>query len=92
MSGLHDRRDEFDLLRAQVAERLRTRRFLDYRESAGWAGQAAPVVDAIREISEKAPSRPLALLIQRAIDSLVKVILNSDDSDGMIGELVRDLS
>ena len=91
MTRSRDAGEELEWLRAQVAERLRTRRFLDYRESAGWADLAAPVVQAIREVAEESPSRQLVLLIQGAIDSLVKVMLNADDSDGVIGELTRDL-
>ena len=37
------------------------------------------------------PSRALVELLQRAVGHVVKVILHADDSDGLIGDLARDL-
>jgi hypothetical protein len=78
-------------LRAEVDSGLRTRRFLGYRESAGWASQARPVVEGIRSVVQSSPSAELVALIERSIGHVVKVILHADDSDGLIGDLAREL-
>src|SRR5687767_9045803 len=46
-------------LRAEVDRGLRTRRFLGYRESAGWAGAARPLVAELEKAVESSPSRSL---------------------------------
>lgn len=74
-----------------VVDRLRTRRFLGYYESRRWADEAAPAVDALRQELATAPSKELVALIERAVGRVVKVILQADDSDGLIGDLARDL-
>ena len=78
-------------LRAEVDRGLRTRRFLDYRESAGWALAARPIVAELEKAVEASPSRALVELLQRAVGHVVKVIMHADDSDGLIGDLARDL-
>jgi len=78
-------------LRAEVDRGLRTRRFLDYRESAGWAFGAKPVIAELENAVEAAPSRSLVELLQRAVGHVVKVIMHADDSDGLIGDLAREL-
>ena len=78
-------------LRAEVDRGLRTRRFLDYRESAGWAGAARPIVTELGQAVDASPSRALVELLQRAVGHVVKVMLHADDSDGLIGDLARDL-
>lgn len=80
-----------DPLRAAIDSGLRTRRFLGYYESREWAIQAAPVVDAVRNAVATSPSADLVILVERAIGRVVKVILQADDSDGMIGDLARQL-
>jgi hypothetical protein len=80
-----------DDLRAEIDTGLRTRRFLGYYESRAWAIEAAPVIEAIRSALAEAPSAELVALIERAVGHVVKVILHADDSDGMIGDLARDL-
>ena len=80
-----------DELRAEVDTGLRTRRFLGYYESRAWANEAAPVVEAIRSALVEAPSAELVGLVERAVGHVVKVILHADDSDGMIGDLAREL-
>jgi hypothetical protein len=79
------------VLTAAVDDGLRTRRHLDYWGSSAWARDAAPVVDALAEEVDAAPSADLVALLQRAAGHLVKVILRADDSDGTIGELCRDV-
>jgi hypothetical protein len=54
-------------LRAEVDRGLRTRRFLDYGESAGWAGAARPIVAELKKAVESSPSRALVELLQRAL-------------------------
>ena len=78
-------------LRAGVDRGLSTRRFLGYRESSEWARGARPVVDELRLAAEQAPSNDLVLLLERAVGRVVKVILRADDSDGLIGDLAREL-
>jgi hypothetical protein len=70
---------------------LRTRRFLDYHESAGWARAAHPVVAELENAVEASPSRSLVELLQRTVGHVVKVIMHADDSDGLIGDLAREL-
>ena len=79
------------VLKAAVDDGLRTRRHLDYWGSSAWARDAAPVVDALAEEVTSAPSAELVVLLQRAAGHLVRVILRSDDSNGMIGDLCRDV-
>ncbi len=79
------------VLAAEVDSGLRTRRHLGYWESSEWAGEAQPVVAALAEVVEAGPSRELVELLQRAVGHVVKVILRADDSNGMIGDLARDL-
>lgn len=86
-----DDQDRLAVLRAAVDSGLRTRRHLDYRGASSWASDAAPVVDALAAEVAQRPSAELVVLLQRAVDHVVKVILRADDSSGMIGQLVRDL-
>ncbi|MHB8438213.1 MAG: hypothetical protein ACYDD4_03515 [Acidimicrobiales bacterium] len=79
-----------DELKAAV-DGLRSRRFLGYYESRTWALEAAPVADMVRQAVATAPSAELIGLIERAIGRVVKVILQADDSDGLIGDLAREL-
>lgn len=83
--------ERLTVLRAAVDEGLRTRRHLDYRGSSVWARDAAPVVDALADEVAAAPSSELVVLLQRAAGHLVKVISWADDSDGMIGDLCRQV-
>ena len=78
-------------LKAEIDRGLRTSRYLGYRESGGWAMQARPIVEAIGEAVDSSPTAELVLLIERAIGHVVKVILKADDSDGLIGDLAREL-
>lgn len=83
--------DRIAVLKAAVDDGLRTRRHLDYWGSSSWAKDAAPVVDALAEEVSVAPSAELVVLLQRAAGHLVKVILRADDSNGMIGDLCREV-
>ena len=78
-------------LRAEMDRGLRTRRFLGYRESGGWARAAQPVVAELENAVEAAPSRELVELLEWALGHVVKVIKHADDSDGLIGDLARKL-
>ncbi len=78
-------------LRAQVDRGLRTRRFLEYRESSKWARAARPVVEELRTVAASSPSRDLVVLVERAVGHVVRVIMHADDSNGTIGDLAREL-
>jgi hypothetical protein len=86
-------RSEGDLgvLRHEVDRALRTRRYLDYRESMEWARAADPVVAELDRVARSRPSRNLVELLQRAVGHVVKVIGHADDSSGLIGDLAREL-
>ncbi|MGH8776998.1 MAG: hypothetical protein ACRDWI_18240 [Jiangellaceae bacterium] len=79
------------VLKTAVDDGLRTRRHLDYWASSAWAREAAPVVDALAGEVAAEPTAELVVLLQRAEGHLVKVIMRSDDSDGMIGDLARQV-
>ncbi len=78
-------------LRAEIDRGLRARGFLGYYESRGWAREAQPIVKAICDAVRSSPSAELVVLIERAIGRVVKVILHADDSDGLIGDVAREL-
>lgn len=78
-------------LRAAVDRGLRTRRFLDYRESIAWARAADPILAELDGLAGSAPSRELVELLQRAVGHVVKVIMHADDSSGSIGDLAQRL-
>jgi hypothetical protein len=78
-------------LRAAVDQGLRTRRFLDYRESMVWAHAARPVVAELDKIAVGTPSPELVELAQRAIGHVVKAITHADDSAGSIGDVAVEL-
>ena len=86
-----DGSERISVLKAEVDRGLRTRRYLDYRDSSAWARDAAPVVEALAIAVESEPSKALVVLLERAVGHVVKVILRADDSDGMIGDLARQL-
>lgn len=83
--------ERLEVLAAEVDSGLRTRRHLGYWESSEWAAEARPMVAALADAVEDGPSRELVELLQRAVGHVVKVILRADDSNGMIGDLARDL-
>jgi len=78
-------------LRAEIDRGLRIRRFLGYRESGAWARAARPILSELEKAVDTSPSKELVELLQRAVAHVVKVILHADDSDGLIGDLARDL-
>jgi hypothetical protein len=83
--------DDLAVLRAEIDRGLRTRRFLPYAESSAWAHGAQPIAEELRQRATTSPSAELVELLQRAIGHVVKVIEHADDSDGAIGDLVREL-
>ena len=83
--------DDLAVLRAEVDRGLRTRRFLSYAESSGWAHGARPIAEELRQRATTSPSPELVELLQRAIGHAVEVIEHADDSDGTIGDLAREL-
>jgi hypothetical protein len=85
------RSGDLSQLRAEIDRGLRTSRYLGYRESGGWAMKARPITEAIGDAVASSPTVELVALIERAIGHVVKVILKADDSDGMIGDVAREL-
>ena len=83
--------DDLSALRDVVDRGLRTRRFLEYRESRAWAQAARPIVTELDHLAAHAPSRELVELLQRAVGHVVKVMMHADDSDGAIGDLAQEL-
>ena len=83
--------DDLAVLRAEVDRGLRTRRFVPYAESSGWAYAARPIAEELRQRATTSPSAELVELLQRAIGHVVNVIEHADDSDGTIGDLAREL-
>ncbi len=49
------------------------------------------MVDALADEVAAAPSADLVVLLQRAAGHVVKVIMRADDSNGMIGDLARQI-
>ena len=82
---------DLEVLRGEVDGALRTRRFLDYRESIEWAQDARPVLAELELALRTAPSRQLVELVQRAVGHVVKVIQHADDSSGLIADLAYEL-
>jgi hypothetical protein len=78
-------------LRAEIDGGLRSSGFLGYYESRDWAEEAQPIVEEIRDTVTSDPSAALVVLIERSIGHVVKVILQADDSDGLIGALAGEL-
>ncbi len=70
------------MLRREVDGALRTRRFLDYRESIDWAAAAQPVVAELELLVQTTPSPKLIQLVERAIGHVVRVLNHADDSAG----------
>ncbi|MFT7650784.1 MAG: putative Zn finger protein [Candidatus Poriferisodalaceae bacterium] len=83
--------DRVGILRAEADDVLRTRRHLDYREANEWALDAGVVVDAMEAEAASNPSRDLLKLIELSVGRVVKVILKSDDSSGMMGDVAHRL-
>jgi uncharacterized Zn finger protein len=83
--------DRVRILRAEADSVLRTRRHLDYREANEWALEAGVVVDAMEAEAASNPSRDLLKLIELSVGRVVKVILKSDDSSGMMGDVAHRL-
>lgn len=71
-------------LRALVDGTLRTRRFLDWRETRGYADAAWPVVELLSRAAEDSPGQQVVELVQRALSHVLKVLHRADD-DGLIG-------
>lgn len=67
-----------------VDDVLRTRRFLDWRQTREYADEAWPVVDLLSRAVDTSPSEPLVELVQRALSHVLKVLHRADD-DGLIG-------
>ena len=78
-------------LRVEIDQGLRASRLLGHYESRNWAHEAQLIMEEIRNVVRSSPSAELVVLIERAIGRVVKVILQADDSDGLIGDVAREL-
>jgi hypothetical protein len=79
-----------ELARA-VDATLRTRRFLDYRESIAYAREAAPVVEALERAAEGPSARDVVPVVERALRHVLRVLHHGDDSAGTCGDVARSL-
>ena len=83
--------DRVAMLQAEADAVLRTRRHLDYREANEWALDTGAVVDEIEAEAALNPSMELLKLVELSVGRVVKVILKSDDSSGMMGDVAHRL-
>lgn len=83
--------ERLSALRREVDDTLRTRRHMGYQHSAAWASDTQPLLAALAQAVETEPTAELVDLLQRAAGLAVKVILHSDDSHGMIGDVAVNL-
>lgn len=81
------RTGELDGVRAMVDEVLRTRRFLDWRQTKDYYEDAQPVLDMLDRQVQAHPTQDLVELLQRAIKHVLAVIHRADD-DGLIGSVL----
>ena len=70
---------------------LRTRRFLDYRESIAYARDAAPVVEALERAADGPSARDVVPVVERALKHVLRVLHHGDDSAGTCGDVARQL-
>ena len=83
--------DRVAILRSRADSVLRVRRHLNYHEANDWALDAGAVVDEIEAEAALYPSRELLKLVELSVGRVVRVILRSDDSSGMMGDVARRL-
>lgn len=74
-------------LKAEIDHQLRTRRYLDWRQSTEFARDAGPVIDVLGDLVTDGRAADAIPLIRRAIGHVTKVIGRADDSNGSIGDL-----
>lgn len=88
-----NRNDDVDAcLKADVMPLFRTRRDLHWGGASNeYAGQAYEGARALRQLAADAGAAPVLPYVQRAIGSMVRVVLRADDSSGAIGSIIRDL-
>src|SRR5271170_4822350 len=65
-----------EVLRRVIDDTLRTRRFIDYREAPGYSGDARPLLSELERLVQVSPSQELVMLIERAVDHVVGVVLH----------------
>ncbi len=53
--------ERISVLKTEIDQGLRTRRYLSYRESSSWALDAPPVVEALADAVASEPSRELVV-------------------------------
>jgi len=77
-------------LRSLVDQVLRTRRYLDWRQTREYADAAQPVVDLLERAVESSSSQQLVELLQRSMSHVLRVLHRADD-DGLIGGVFDQL-
>jgi tetratricopeptide (TPR) repeat protein len=87
---LRARNGELDGVAAMVDDVLRTRRYLDWRQTKEYHENAQPVLDLLSQQVESHPTQELVELLQRAIKHVLAVIHRADD-DGLIGSVLDTL-
>lgn len=87
---LRARSGELDGVAAMVDDVLRTRRYLDWRQTKDYYDDAQPVLDLLERQVEAHPTQELVELLQRAIKHVLAVIHRADD-DGLIGSVLGHL-
>lgn len=87
---LRARNGELDGVAAMVDDVLRTRRYLDWRQTRDYHDEAQPVLDLLSRQVDTHPTQQLVDLLQRAIKHVLAVIHRADD-DGLIGSVLDDL-
>ncbi len=87
---LRARNGELDGVAAMVDDVLRTRRYLDWRQTGEYHDDAQPVLDLLDRQVQAHPTQELVELLQRAIKHVLAVIHRADD-DGLIGSVLGHL-
>jgi hypothetical protein len=73
-----------------VDQGLRTRRFLDWRQTREYADGARPILNLLHRAVETTPSQQLVELLQRALSHVLQVLHRADD-DGLVGGVFDEL-
>lgn len=77
-------------LRAAIDRATRIPDFIDYREAASYAGVLDEMVDGIALVAEKNPAGAIEV-VEHALWRVEDAMQSVDDSDGMVGDVLRRL-
>ncbi|MGH8679788.1 MAG: SWIM zinc finger family protein [Burkholderiales bacterium] len=78
-------------LKDMIRKAFSSRDFVDYHEMPGLAAGARPISDMLREVLKRDAKAALELSAD-AMKRGLKLLENSDDSDGLLGEILRDIA